>query len=73
MSEHHDVRWTGQGTTPSRDGASDLSRIAVQQARQRMIAAAARPVAVKWRSMRRGDRFGTVRKDGPPTQRPPAA
>lgn len=37
----------------------DLSRLAVHQARQRMIAAAARPIAVKWRSVRRGDRPGT--------------
>jgi hypothetical protein len=43
------------------DRSPDLARIAVQQARKRMIEAAARPLAVKWRAMRRGDRFSTAR------------
>ena len=53
------------------DRSSDLARIAVQQARRRMIAAAARPVAVKWRSMRRGDRFTTVKPEVTPRERSP--
>jgi len=53
----------------------DLARIAVAQARKRMIAAAAQPIAVKWRSMRRGDRTGSIKpheaqgRDG--RERPP--
>ena len=55
MSDHNDSR------SPER--APDLARIAVAQARQRMIAAAAQPIAVKWRSMRRGDRAGSMKPD----------
>jgi hypothetical protein len=72
MSEHRDAF----GTTVNRpaEPARDLSRIAVQQARARMIAAAARPIAVKWRSIRRGDRFGSPPKreeHGAPSSRSP--
>lgn len=45
------------------DRQLDLARIAVAQARKRMIAAAAQPVAVKWRSMRRGDRVGSLKHE----------
>ena len=51
--------------------SSDLARSAVAEARKRMIAAAARPVAVKWRSMRRGDRFGSVKQEASSRERPP--
>ena len=47
----------------------DLARIAVAQARKRMIAAAAQPIAVKWRSMRRGDRVGTMKHEAPGQER----
>ena len=53
--------------------SSELARMAVAQARQRMIAAAAGPMAVKWRSMRRGDRFGSPKpkQDMASRERPP--
>jgi hypothetical protein len=51
--------------------APDLARIAVAQARKRMIAAAAQPIAVKWRSMRRGDRVGAGKHEAPARERPP--
>ena len=40
----------------------DLSR-AVRESRKRMIAASARPIAVKWRAMKRGDRFRSIVRD----------
>jgi hypothetical protein len=49
----------------------DLARLAVAQARKRMIEAASRPIAVKWRSMRRGDRFTAIKREtGPGEPRP---
>jgi hypothetical protein len=43
----------------------------VAHARKRMIEAASRPIAVKWRSMRRGDRFAAVKRDAPAREHPP--
>ncbi len=67
MSDRND------GFRPERvpERAPDLARIAVAQARKRMIAAASTPVAVKWRSMRRGDRVGAGNHDAAPRERPP--
>lgn len=62
MSDRHDSH-------PER--SSDLARAAVAQARKRMIEAAARPIAVKWRSMRRGDRFGSMKQEASSRERPP--
>jgi hypothetical protein len=55
----------------SSDRTSDLARLAVAHARKRMIEAASRPIAVKWRSMRRGDRFAAVKRDAPAREHPP--
>ncbi len=67
MSDHH------VGFRPERapERAPDLARIAVAQARKRMIAAAAQPIAVKWRSMRRGDRVGAGRHEAAAREHPP--
>lgn len=46
----------------SKERDDDLSR-AVRDSRKRMIAASARPIAVKWRSMKRGDRFRPMAHD----------
>ncbi|MDB5215488.1 MAG: hypothetical protein JWO86_3415 [Myxococcaceae bacterium] len=64
MSDRHDAFST--------DRSSELARLAVAAARKRMIAAAARPIAVKWRAMRRGDRFGSIKQpDAASRDRPP--
>jgi hypothetical protein len=57
MSERRDV------SAGSFDVNRDMARIAVAQARKRMIEAASRPIAVKWRAMRRGDRVGSLKRD----------
>ncbi|MDB4935650.1 MAG: hypothetical protein JWP87_2622 [Labilithrix sp.] len=46
----------------------DAARIAVARARKRMIEAASRPIAVKWRAMRRGDRIGSPQREPPPRE-----
>lgn len=69
MSDHQD-----RHDAFPHERSSDLARLAVAQARKRMIAAAARPIAVKWRSMRRGDRggpFGSPKHDAASRERPP--
>jgi hypothetical protein len=67
MSDRND------GFRPERtaERAPDLARIAVAQARKRMMAAAAQPIAVKWRSMRRGDRVGAGTREAAARERPP--
>jgi hypothetical protein len=55
----------------SLDRARDDARLAVAQARKRMIEAASRSIAVKWRSMRRGDRVGGLERDPTRGEQPP--